>query len=145
MVASKEMPEKDMELSPRFWSKVDIAPGCWNWIAGTTGAGYGRYKLASGRSVSAHRFIFSVLMGAIPPNLLVCHRCDNPRCVNPLHLFLGTARDNAMDMVAKGRNANGTEGMMACRRGHPRTPENTYRWRNSIHCLRCREVTRAAR
>lgn len=91
----------------RFFSKVDLSrgkDGCWLWIAGTTRHGYGAFS-ADGHDY-AHRFILGVL-GHDIAGKDVCHRCDTPRCVNPAHLFVGTARDNLRDMAAKGRAMRG--------------------------------------
>lgn len=76
--------------------------GCWIWTAGSNSRGYGRiyYK---GRQWGAHRAYYDALVGEIPTGLVVCHRCDVPSCVNPDHLFLGTASENMRDMVKKGR------------------------------------------
>ncbi len=100
-------------MSPRpvpFWERVDTSAGpesCWPWqgaIARLTG--YGAYT-ADSKSYKAHRFAFIDAVGLIPVGLFVCHRCDNPPCCNPQHLFLGTAADNTADMFAKGRQMRG--------------------------------------
>jgi len=75
--------------------------GCIIWPGHSVG-GYGRIKIA-GRPRRAHRVAWECLKGAIPDGLLVCHKCDVPLCVNPAHMFLGTAADNLADMYAKGR------------------------------------------
>lgn len=91
----------------RFWAKVDKASspsGCWLWIAGTSG-GYGRFNIG-GRVEGAHRVAWALRVGPLPDGMDVLHNCpggDNPRCVNPAHLFLGTQSDNDRDMWAKGR------------------------------------------
>lgn len=86
----------------RFWSKVDKSGDCWEWKAAKLPFGYGLFGY-KGKSVKAHRFSWELSNGEIHYDLLVCHKCDNPSCVNPNHLFLGTHKDNFNDMVEKGR------------------------------------------
>lgn len=87
----------------RFWAKVDCfgPDDCWPWTAGKR-LGYGRLYVA-GRKETAHRLAYALAVGPIPEGLCVLHRCDNPGCCNPAHLFLGTQADNVADMEAKGR------------------------------------------
>jgi len=92
---------KDVE---RFWSKVDKSGGedaCWIWM-GYTGIGYGQI-LWGKRQIVSHRIAWTLTYGDIPNDLLVLHKCDNPPCVNPKHLFLGTNQDNVDDKMRKGR------------------------------------------
>lgn len=88
----------------RFWSKVEKTDSCWIWRGELMASGYGKIKI-EGRYWLAHRFSKFLADGELSDELFVCHTCDNPPCVRPEHLFLGTARDNGRDMSAKGRSA----------------------------------------
>jgi hypothetical protein len=89
----------------RFWAKVHKTDGCWLWTAGCISTGYGGFNLCKKPHicVTAHRFAYALAFGYIPPRMQVCHHCDNRRCVNPAHLFLGDWKANADDCTAKGR------------------------------------------
>jgi hypothetical protein len=89
-----------------FWDRVTKCDnGCWEWCGGTKGP-YGVCRVR-GRPVRAHRVSYELHFGPVPSSLCVCHRCDNPICVRPDHLFLGTNLDNVADKVAKGRQVRG--------------------------------------
>lgn len=77
--------------------------GCMEWKLSVTNKGYGRLRDGN-KMKRAHRESYKVFVGNIPNGMFVCHKCDNPKCINPDHLFLGTSYDNMRDMVAKGRN-----------------------------------------
>lgn len=93
-----------LPIADRFWNKVNINndDDCWPWIASKDAKGYGFFKL-DGKMVHAHRMALVLEGEKVPDKLLVCHKCDNPPCCNPRHLFIGTHKDNTQDSVRKGR------------------------------------------
>lgn len=96
-------------LAERFWPKVQITPGCWTWTAAQNGRGYGYIGKgpAGAGALLAHRISYEMHHGPIPKGMLIRHKCDNPPCVNPDHLELGTVADNSRDMVERGRSTVG--------------------------------------
>lgn len=86
----------------RFWSRVHKTETCWFWTGGTFSNGYGLFTV-QGKTIGAHRYVFQQQHGLIPKDMFICHTCDNPPCVNPAHLFLGTHTDNMQDCISKGR------------------------------------------
>lgn len=101
------MPAKILDISNHFWSRVDRKENpyaCWEWKGpiNTYRMGYGIVSIHR-KTKRAHRVAFELAYGNIPDGKLVLHKCDNPRCCNPAHLFLGSHKDNSRDMVSKGR------------------------------------------
>jgi hypothetical protein len=97
-----------MSADERFWSLVQRDAECWIWLGFKNRTGYGRLRVGSRTDgsrtlVMAHRFAWELTYGAIPDNLRVLHRCDNPPCVRPDHLFIGTQVENVADCREKGR------------------------------------------
>jgi hypothetical protein len=104
-------------MASSFWSRVDDSSGpnqCWPWIGRKLPNGYGRLKFRN-KYIGANRMAFALSHNSELGEMLVCHRCDNPVCCNPSHLFLGTHQDNMDDMVAKGRKASGDKHWTAIR------------------------------
>lgn len=86
----------------RFWSRVRLSDGCWQWTGFCDKKGYGTISIGN-KTQRAARVAYHNFIAPVPPELLTCHHCDNPRCVRPDHLFLGTRVDNAQDALLKGR------------------------------------------
>lgn len=129
---------KRIPIEERFWKFVEPMTegnGCWEWSGGLSNPGYGKLEVpiapCKPRAILAHRLSYEMHYGNIPDASFVLHRCDNPSCVNPKHLFLGSQGDNVRDCVAKGRNRNGDRtqaaeitrayhaSRSACKLGHP--------------------------
>jgi len=139
----------------RFFSKLrlpELGTGeCWGWDGLGNSRGYSTMTVQRGdqrKKVLAHRIAYRLWYGPIPAKLGVCHRCDNPPCCNPSHLFVGTQADNMRDAVAKGRVPSALKG--SCKRGHPLHGTNLIlqkgangRWHRV--CRTCRHINEEAR
>ena len=102
------MPGRHATAADRFMRYVTTSnEGCWEWQGGRHPKGHGKFLGDGGKRTYAHRFSYSLWVGPIPSGMNVLHRCDNPPCVNPAHLFLGSTADNNADMRAKGRQERG--------------------------------------
>lgn len=93
-------------LNDRFEAKFQKSEGCWIWMSGLTTTGYGSFTIDN-KSAKAHRVAYQIYVGPVPRGMHVLHRCDNRKCVNPHHLFLGTNQTNIDDKVSKGRQLKG--------------------------------------
>lgn len=116
-----------------FWKKVNKTSDCWLWLASKNKKGYGHFSIGK-QNVKAHRFSYLLANEILPNDQLVLHSCDNPSCVNPNHLSLGSDKTNAQDKMAKQRHWVFNAGIVPsegyttgthCLHGHEFTPENT--------------------
>ena len=115
------MKKKDETLEGRLLRCTRKGRGCWEWTGAKSRAGYGQFGYL-GNWYRAHRVAYLVWRGPLKRGLYVCHRCDNPGCVRPSHLFLGTNSDNIRDSLTKGRHYHATR--THCPRGHAYTGDN---------------------
>ena len=143
---SKDIPIPTDSDIKRFWDKINFSQSskevCWEWKGVMDKDSYGRMYLQR-KQVRVNRIAFFLGHGINCGNMQVCHTCDNPKCCNPLHLFLGTAKDNRVDCLSKGRQAKGEiagpkNPAFGIRNGHYTNPEKTPRG-NAHHKAKLKE------
>lgn len=101
------MAPRSRPLEERFWEKVEKTKSCWNWKGCIGKGGYGHLWVTKRKCEGAHRLSLKIHGHEIPSRCVVMHKCDNPSCVNPDHLQIGSHRENQIDKVIKGRQAKG--------------------------------------
>lgn len=130
----------DFEKVNAFFSRVNYSDSCWEWQGYKQQQGYGLFFF-NYKHTMAHRWSYEYFREPLG-NLLCCHHCDNPSCVNPFHLFAGTMRDNAKDMASKGRQARQNKNKTHCVKGHALTTNNIYNYKGWQYCKTCNKLNR---
>lgn len=137
----------DDKILLRFWSKVIVKEGCWGWSGTVLKKDNRAVFCVHGKTIIAARFSWEVASKKkIPHGMFACHKCDNPECTNPDHIFIGTRVDNAQDCIRKGRFKYPPRDVWAgrthCKNGHEFTPENTAKHRNgnARRCKMCNKL-----
>lgn len=125
----------------RFWSKVRLGDGCWEWT-GCRGAGYGQIADENRVNRRATHVMWFLRYGRWPEKWLL-HSCDNPPCVNPAHLSEGDHTENQRQSAERKRHVHSRK--TRCKHGHPFTPENTHLYHKERRCLACRAADQRAR
>ena len=126
--------------STRFFSKIETRHnGCWEWIGSKDKGGYGHFKYPTGndKPIGAHVASYRYFYGVVPEGMEIRHTCDNPSCVNPIHLIPGTHQDNMNDMVKRGRWIGGAPKKEFCKYGH-KIADDFYIVKNRKSCRKCR-------
>lgn len=123
-----------------FYARIEKKGDCMEWTGFRDKDGYGGCRKFG--EWKAHRVSFVLHKGPIPQGALICHHCDNPPCVNPKHLFLGTRKDNTQDMMRKKRNRSRFLNVTHCVNGHEFTKENTHKFitTNKRQCRTCVKI-----